>query len=85
MRLKVTSGKLTSDGCFIATAACGNPFAPEVIVLSACRDDVLLGSRCGRAFVRLYYAVSPPVAAVIVRSAVLRHAAMALAGDPLFS
>src|ERR1022692_1901042 len=27
--------------CFVATAACGDPFAPEVIALSAFRDEVL--------------------------------------------
>ena len=82
MRLKVTSGKVKSGGCFIATAACGDPFAPEVIELSAFRDDVLLRSRFGLAFVRLYYTVSPPVAAVIARSAVLRRAAMAIVVKP---
>lgn len=71
MRLKEKSG-----GCFVATAACGSPFAPEVIVLSAFRDDVLLQNRLGRASVRLYYGMSPPVAAVIARSGLLRYAAM---------
>jgi hypothetical protein len=39
--------------CFIATAACGDPFAPEVLVLSAFRDNVLLRRRGGQVFVRI--------------------------------
>lgn len=71
-----------SGGCFVATAACGDSFAPEVIELSAFRDSVLLPHRTGRAFVRLYYTVSPPFAAVIAQSGVLRRAAMVLAVRP---
>lgn len=71
-----------SGGCFVATAACGDPFAPEVIALSAFRDDVLLHHRFGRACVRLYYIVSPPIAAVIARSGALRLAAMTLIIKP---
>jgi hypothetical protein len=63
-------------GCFVATAACGDPFAPEVIALSAFRDEVLLRNQVGCAFVRLYYAVSPPIAAVIARSNALRQIVM---------
>jgi len=62
--------------CFVATAACGNPLAAEVIVLSAFRDEVLVRRRMGRAFVRLYYFASPPLAALIERFAWLRRAAM---------
>ncbi len=69
--------------CFVATAACGDPFAPEVITLSAFRDEVLLRSRMGRLFVRLYYAVSPPIAAVISRSKVLQCIAMAVLVQPV--
>jgi hypothetical protein len=71
-----------AGGCFVATAACGYPFAPEVIELSAFRDDVLLRNSIGRSFVRLYYAVSPPLAAFISRSAVLQRAAMSLVVRP---
>ena len=53
MRLKVKSG-----GCFIATAACGDHLAPDVMALSAFRDEVLLQRRMGRAFVRCYSLLS---------------------------
>jgi hypothetical protein len=65
-----------SSNCFIATAACGDPWAPEVLVLSAFRDEFLSKRRIGRAFIRLYYAVSPPFAAMIAQSVVLRRAVM---------
>jgi HEAT repeat protein len=73
------------SGCFIATAACGDPWAPEVIALSAFRDDVLRASAIGRAFIRLYYAASPSIAAVIARSTALRRAAMATIVRPAIS
>jgi len=50
------------SGCFIATAACGSPFAAEVESLRAYRDSVLRPSRLGRLFVRCYERTSPPVA-----------------------
>ncbi|MGD0901033.1 MAG: CFI-box-CTERM domain-containing protein, partial [Thermoguttaceae bacterium] len=77
MRLKAKSG-----GCFIATAACGDPFAPEVIALSAFRDGVLLRSRVGRAFVYLYYRLSPPVAATVARFNLVRRLALTLVVRP---
>ncbi len=74
--------RLGKSGCFVATAACGDPLAPEVILLSAFRDDVLLKRRIGRAFVRLYYTVSPPIADVMARSAMLRASSMRFVVTP---
>jgi hypothetical protein len=70
-------------GCFIATAACGDPLASEVIVLTSFRDMFLGRSRTGRIFIRFYYAISPPIATVIARVSLLRRVTLILVVRPL--
>jgi len=48
--------------CFIATACCGSPFAPEVIALQRFRDRGLTHTAAGQRVIAFYYRVSPPFA-----------------------
>lgn len=53
--------------CFIATAAYGSYFDPHVLVLRDLRDRLLVTNGPGRAFVKLYYRLSPSAAEFISR------------------
>ena len=58
----------SGDGiCFITTAAYGSRLTAEARVLTSLRDKVLMSSTVGRAFVKLYYKLSPPVADFIAK------------------
>ena len=59
-------------GCFIATAAYGSYMERDVRVLREFRDDHLLTNRAGRALVKLYYSVSPPLAGLVASSEALK-------------
>ncbi|MBE0508080.1 MAG: S8 family serine peptidase [Marinospirillum sp.] len=49
----------SSSRCFVAGQVYASDNAPQVLVLRQFRDEVLLTSRLGRAFVSFYYAHSP--------------------------
>ncbi len=62
---RATSNNSTAkkSGCYIATAVYGDYKAPQVIALRHYRDEVLLKYIGGRMFVKLYYMISPGIAA----------------------
>lgn len=68
----VTASGGGKSGCFIATAAYGSYLDPHVMVLRHFRDDVLLQSEIGTAFVSFYYTYSPPIADFIAQHDLLR-------------
>lgn len=59
-------------GCFIATAAYGSKMERDVVILRRFRDEYLLPTSLGRAFVNFYYRTSPPLAASIAKHEYVR-------------
>lgn len=73
--IDIRSDFLTSaggGGCFIASVAFGGQGSEEVILLSGFRDEILLRTASGKAFVNLYYTYSPRVANLIQESTFLK-------------
>lgn len=60
-------GVLSQSSCFIATAAHGSNMSDDVELLRDFRDQRLQSSFVGRAFVQLYYQLSPPLAQALER------------------
>lgn len=74
---------LNSKVCFVATAAMGRDDHPDVEVLRAFRDAVLLPKPWGRWFIRCYYKIGPMLACAIRRSSFLRGVACRFVVRPL--
>ncbi len=77
------SAQFKKSGCFIATAAYGSPLAPEVIVFSRFRDEVLLKSWIGRVFIKIYYFASPSFATLISKTDFFRDLVRSFVLSPL--
>ncbi len=67
-----TGGGGGGGSCFIATAAFGSYLHPQVWILRDFRDRFLLTNVPGRAFVALYYRMSPPLAGFIAEHELAR-------------
>lgn len=79
------TSEIDDSSCFIATAAYGSSIAPDVIMLRAFRDKYLLTNPAGRAFVNLYYRMSPPLARLIAGNKLLKSATRAALSPVIFS
>jgi hypothetical protein len=66
-----------SGNCFVATAAFGTPWEPNVATLRSFRDRFLLTNSVGQGFVAAYYHLSPPLAHAIASSPWARAATRA--------
>jgi hypothetical protein len=66
------NGIQKSSACFIATAAYGTSLHPDIDILRLWRDNTLSITAAGRAFIYIYYKISPPIAFVIRQSGFLR-------------
>jgi hypothetical protein len=73
-----TPAPAKKSGCFIATAAYSTPLDPRINVLRQFRDERLLADPLGRAFVKGYYTVSPPIAQAVSLSETLKWAVRGL-------
>jgi len=62
-----------SSACFVATACFGSPDEKTVVTLRQFREIVLKKYSLGRALVKNYYRLSPPLARTIERHPVLRY------------
>ena len=84
-----TAGDDDDGGCLIATAAYGTEIAPQVQRLREIRDNTLLTTESGRAFMgafgAAYYAFSPQVADLEREHPALRQAIAALAAPMLLA
>lgn len=66
--------------CFVATACFGSPHQKTVVTLRQFREVILKKHTFGRALVKNYYRISPPLAKAVGRYPVLRYpVAIALA------
>jgi hypothetical protein len=80
---KLVDGPPPVEGkCFVATAACGNADAEEVVVLRAFRDMVLRRTWAGQIIISVYENVSPKAAVWIGRCCLRRRLARSLIVRP---
>jgi hypothetical protein len=71
----VSGGGAAAGRCFIATAIYGSPLHPDVQVLRNFKNEYILTNSIGKALVKFYYKVSPPLADYIKEHKTVRKVA----------
>lgn len=71
------------EKCFIATAVYSPTEQEKIDILRNYRDQVLLKSTTGKAFVSFYYATSPKIARIITKSQILKSMIRSLLLEPI--
>lgn len=66
------SQKPSQGGCYVATCVYGSYDCPEVWTLRRFRDNILAKTFFGRAFIRIYYAVSPVIVKIFGNTKLFR-------------
>ena len=61
-----------NEGCYIATCVYGSYDAPEVLILRHFRDNKLKKHALGRAFIKVYYAISPKLVKVFGKTSLFQ-------------
>jgi hypothetical protein len=74
----------SSSSCFVITATMGDPNDPIVDEFRAYRDQKLLKTELGKAFVNFYYKVGPYAASIISKSDVLRKLSFSFFVKPIY-
>ncbi len=70
-------------GCYIVTATCG-ACSHEVSLFYHVRDEYLAKHFLGRIFIRLYYFISPPLAALLNKNDTLKKLSYSLIVRPMY-
>ena len=72
------------QGCYLITATCGAD-SQEVRLFYHLRDDYLVKHLWGKILIRMYYFVSPPLAALLNRNKTLKKLSYALVVRPMYT
>ena len=69
---RIFKPKRRKKGCYVASCVYGSYDCPQVWTLRRYRDEYLEKSIAGRAFIRMYYTISPIIVAVFGKNEIVR-------------
>ena len=72
-RMNAGGGGKNNEGCYIATCVYGSYDCPQVLTLRCFRDNTLKKHLVGRAFIKMYYALSPKLVKAFGQTQPFQH------------